>query len=68
MKTISRTQIYNATPETVLKAIDDLGVTGMHMTESSMMMGSKLQLAFLTYHHTGLNYCRWCPMPLICLH
>lgn len=56
MKTISRTEIYQATPERVFKTIDDLGVTGMHMTKSSMMMmGSKLQLEFLTQHHTGLG-------------
>ncbi len=33
--------------------IDDLGVTGMHMTKSSMMMGSKLNLEYLTENHTG---------------
>lgn len=54
VKTISRTETYNATPERVFTTIDDLGVTGMHMTKSSMMMmGSKLHLKFLTTHHTG---------------
>ena len=54
MKTISRIEKYNAKPEAVFKCIDDLGVTGMHMTQSSpMMMGSKLKLEFLTENHTG---------------
>jgi hypothetical protein len=56
MKTISRTKQYLATPEKVFKTIDDLGVTGMHMTQSSMMMmGSKLTLQFLTANKTGLG-------------
>lgn len=56
MKTISRTETYRADPQKVFKEIDDLGVTGMHMTKSSMMMmGSKLHLKFLTPHHTGLG-------------
>jgi hypothetical protein len=42
--------------EEVFDTIDDLGVTGMHMTESSMMMmGSKLHLEFLTANRTGLG-------------
>lgn len=56
MKSINRIETYNATPEQVFKTIDDLGVTGMHMTRSSMMMmGSKLNLEFLTENHTGLG-------------
>ncbi len=56
MKTIKRTEIYNAPAEKVFSYIDDLGVTGMHMTQSSaMMMGSKLHLEFLTKHHTGID-------------
>jgi len=56
MKTIARIETYSATPQTVFKSIDDLGVTGMHMTQSSaMMMGSKLHLEFLTENHTGLG-------------
>ena len=55
MKSITRIETYNVTPEQVFKCIDDLGVTGMHMTKSSMMMmGSKLNLKFLTEKHTGL--------------
>ncbi len=54
MKTISKTEIYNALPEQVFKSIDDLGVSGIHMAKSSaMMMGSKLKLEFLTKTHSG---------------
>jgi predicted ATPase len=56
MKTIKRTATYNAPAEKVFSSLDDLGVTGMHMTSSSAkMMGSKLQLQFLTTNHTGLG-------------
>jgi hypothetical protein len=56
MKTLSRTETFKATPELVFKTIDDLGVTGMHMTNSSMMMmGSKLKLEFLTTNKTGVG-------------
>jgi hypothetical protein len=61
MKTIKRTEIYNAPTENVFTNLDDLGITGMHMTTStSMMMGSKLHLEYLTTNHTGagLKY-RW---------
>lgn len=54
MKSITRIETYNVTPEQVFKCIDDLGVTGMHMTQPSiMMMGSKLKLEYLTENHTG---------------
>lgn len=56
MKTISRTEVYNHEPYQVFECIDDLGVTGMHMTQSSpMMMGSKLTLQYLTENHHGLG-------------
>lgn len=56
MKTIKRTETYSATPEKVFQCLDDLGVTGMHMTKSSMaMMGSKLVLNFLTEDKKGLG-------------
>ena len=56
MKTLKRIETYRATPEKVFQCIDDLGVTGMHMTKSSMpMMGGKLDLNFLTANHTGLG-------------
>lgn len=54
MKTLSRKESFSAPAEQVFKTIDDLGVTGMHMTKSSMMMmGSKLNLQFLTSNRTG---------------
>src|SRR5436190_4510220 len=56
MKTIKRIETYNAEPEKVFETIDDLGVTGMHMTQSSaMMMGSKLHLKYLTDNPKGLG-------------
>ncbi len=56
MKTVSRTAVFASTPEIVFQYMDDLGITGMHMTQSSvMMMGSKLNLEFLTQQHIGLD-------------
>ena len=56
MKTIRRTEAYAASPKIVFHYLDDLGVTGIHMTQSStMMMGSKLHLEYITTNHTGLN-------------
>ena len=56
MKTISRIEKYDASPAQVFRCIDDLGVTGSHMTQSSgMMMGSKLNLNYLTKNKTGLG-------------
>lgn len=54
MKTLSKAEIFNAPPKKVFDVMDDLGVTGAHMTTSSMMMmGSKLNLAYLTPFHKG---------------
>jgi hypothetical protein len=56
MKTITRTSLFTSPALEVFRIIDDLGVTGVHMTESSMMMmGSKLILEYLTANRTGLN-------------
>lgn len=56
VKTIQRTTTYPFQPDIVFQCLDNLGVTGMHMTKSStMMMGSKLDLNFLTENHTGLG-------------
>lgn len=56
MKTISRTEVYEQEPKQVFDCIDDLGITGMHMMQSStMMMGSKLTLQYLTENHRGLG-------------
>jgi hypothetical protein len=56
MKTVLRTTYYHASPADVFHTIDDLGVTGGHMTNSSpMMMGSKLELQYLSENHAGLG-------------
>ena len=56
MKTVTEKILINSLPEKVFAILDDLGVTGMHMTQSSMMMmGSKLHLEYLTEHHIGLG-------------
>jgi hypothetical protein len=54
MKTIKKTKLYAASPEVVFDRLEDLGVTGMHMTKSSaMMMGSKLNLQYLSTNKKG---------------
>jgi predicted ATPase len=56
MKTIKRIETYHSPAEKVFSYLDNLAVTGMHMTQSSaMMMGSKLHLEYLTPIHTGLG-------------
>ena len=56
MKTITLKKHIQASPANVFESLDDLGVTGMHMTQSSaMMMGSKLHLQYLTENHKGLG-------------
>lgn len=56
MKTVTRNIFIQSAPEKVFETLDNLGVTGMHMTKSSaMMMGSKLNLEYLTANHTGLG-------------
>lgn len=56
MKTVTRNIHIASSPEKVFETLDNLGVTGMHMTKSSaMMMGSKLHLQYLTANHTGLG-------------
>ncbi len=61
MKTIKKTEIYNASRAQVFRCIDNLAITGTHITtSSSLMIGSKLNLEFLTKNHTGLgSKCRW---------
>jgi len=55
MKTLKRHILIQSSPERVFEVLDDLSVTAMHMTNSStMMMGSKLHLQYLTTNHTGL--------------
>jgi len=56
MKTVKKIKNFSSAPELVFQKIDDLGVTGMHMTESSMMMmGSKLNLQYLSENEKGLG-------------
>ncbi len=56
MKTLKGHILIQSSPERVFEVLDDLGVTGMHMTNSSaMMMGSKLNLQYLTTNHIGLH-------------
>lgn len=56
VRKIERNVIINAKPEEVFAFMDDINNTGMHMTKSNaQMMGSKLNLEWLTENKTGLN-------------
>ena len=56
MKTVTRNIHIKSASEKVFETLDNLSVTGMHMTKSSaMMMGSKLDLKNLNYNHKGLG-------------
>ena len=56
MKTKSKSIIIHSTPEKVFQQMDDFSKTGMHMTESSMMMmGSKLKLEQLSANASGVE-------------
>ena len=56
MKTKSKIILINSTPEKVFAQMDDFSKTGMHMSESSMMMmGSKLKLEQLLTNATGVG-------------
>jgi hypothetical protein len=56
MKTIERFKVYRVSPEELFDYLDDIGITGMHMTESAMpMMGGEMALQFLTSNKTGLG-------------
>ena len=56
MKTMEMIKTYQASAEDVFACLDDLSVTGMHMTRSSMpMMGGKMNLEFLSKNKTGLG-------------
>lgn len=56
MKTIEKVMKYPATHEAVFDHLDDLSVTGMHMTKSSMpMMGGKMNLEFISPDKKGLD-------------
>lgn len=56
MKSRHKTAIIQAAPEIVFAQMDDFSKTGMHMSESSMMMmGSKLKLEQLSPNSSGLG-------------
>lgn len=56
MKSRSKTITIQAAPEKVFTQMDDFSKTGMHMSESSMMMmGSKLKLEQLSLNSSGLG-------------
>ena len=56
MKTKTKNIFIDSTPENVFDQMDDFSKTGMHMSESSiMMMGSKLKLAQLSTNPTGVG-------------
>ena len=56
MKTKSKSIFIHSTPEKVFQQMDDFSKTGMHMSESSMMMmGSKLTLEQLSQQATGVG-------------
>lgn len=56
IRMVEKTLIINANPQDVFAFMDDINNTGMHMTETNpQMMGSKLNLEWLTDHKTGLN-------------
>ena len=56
MKIKSKSILINSTPAQVFAQMDDFSKTGMHMSESSMMMmGSKLKLEQLSINSTGVG-------------
>ncbi len=56
MKTFSKRLMINSTPEIIFQQLDDFSRTGMHMSESSMMMmGGKLKLEQLSPNATGIS-------------
>ncbi len=56
MKTKTKNILIHSMPDKVFVQMDDFSKTGMHMTESSMMMmGSKLNLEQLSTNPTGVG-------------
>ena len=56
MKTRSKSILIHSIPEKIFQQMDDFSKTGMHMTESSMMMmGSKLTLEQLSLNPNGVG-------------
>ena len=57
MITKSKSLLIHSTPAKVFAQMDDFSKTGMHMTESSMMMmGSKLTLEQVSTNATGFGH------------
>lgn len=56
MKTKSKRIIIHSSPQQIFSQLDDFSKTGMHMSESSMMMmGSKLKLEQLSGTTSGIG-------------
>ena len=56
MKTKTKSNLIHSTSEKVFAQMDDFSKTGMHMSESSMMMmGSKLKLEQLSINSAGVG-------------
>jgi hypothetical protein len=56
MKILKKTTLIHSTPEKVFAQLDDFSKTGMHMSQSSMMMaGSKLKLEQLSTNSIGVG-------------
>jgi hypothetical protein len=56
MKSVSKSITIQAASEKVFAQMDDFSKTGMHMSESSMMMmGNKLKLEQLSPNSSGLG-------------
>jgi hypothetical protein len=60
MRTVTITQSFKIDPITIFDVLDDLAVTGMPMTKSSMpMMGGKMEADLLLFvHYCTLQYSR----------
>jgi len=65
MKTKSKIILIYSTPEKVFQQMDDFSITGMRMSESSMMVATKFKLERLPINPTGvvqniIDMERWC--------
>ncbi|WP_276363817.1 SRPBCC family protein [Daejeonella sp. H1SJ63] len=56
MKTKNKSILIHSPPDKVFRQLDNFSKTGMHMSQSSMMMmGSKLKLEQLSTHSSGVG-------------
>jgi hypothetical protein len=56
VKTVSQTYIFHAPAGLVFDHLDDLSLTGMHMTKGSLpMIGGKMNFRFLSSNKKGLH-------------